>query len=390
MRELAKLQNNSMAFVFRGLTMSDASDALQAIQQFSRAIEIDPDLMIAYRHRASHQATAGNHREAIEDAAKALALSGPNGALLQLEAEEYLVIGKFEEAIADASQAIPLVADKRKVYFIRGAAYYHLENAEAAMADFDEAIRLTTSDRTGIVTSQSIWTRNEAVNTFDERVRVEPDDHLALCNRGMAYYLHGCPTREQSDWSKAEADLTSAIEKNPDCARYYLSRAILFSQFKHAEARQDCNQAIALEPGLVDAYLVRANLAADPETKKREFAEAFEVAPNSNDLLRAHTFYYSTRGNPQDKLAAVNLQITKCNGAVPSHLWNERGQLRLKENDATGAMEDFVRALMHNPEHADALRGRMAAWFQQGNWDQAKLDEAELSRLEAPVAQAQF
>lgn len=386
MKELLKLQNSSKAFLFRGLAMAANNDVISAIDQLSKAIELDPNFGLAYQHRAIHQAATKHHREAIEDATKAMQLGFSTETLAILRVEQYLTIGKFEECVADATMAIPSVRDRRRAYFIRGAANFHLEKLDEAAADFDEAIKLTTADRSGTNSGDSIWSRSEAISTFETRLANNPGDHLALCNRGMAYYLKGCPGRVEDDWNKAERDLSAAIDLDPANPRYYLSRAILKSLFKHAESREDCNKAIELKPDLVEAYLVRANLSGDAELKKQEFAEALTVAPTNPDLLRAHSFYHSTRGTAQSKLEAVDMQIARSEVAVPVHLWNERGQLKLKANDAAGAMEDFVRALKINPELADALRGRRQAYLMQGDWDTAKLDEAELVRLDAPLA----
>ena len=49
-------------------------------------------------------------------------------------------------------------------------------------------------------------------------IHVEPKQQLALSNRGTAYY-------KQGQWSKAEKDLTTAIEVNPDDQMALYARA---------------------------------------------------------------------------------------------------------------------------------------------------------------------
>jgi tetratricopeptide (TPR) repeat protein len=385
MRELQKLQNNAMALLFRGLALTDNNDALQATQEFSKAIELDSTLGMAYRFRAINLAANQNHREAIEDAEQAIAFLGPTQELCEFLAEEYLILGRFDEALEVTTESIPICPDKRKIYYVRGAAHYRLGKVDEALADLGEAVRLTISDRSD-ATKQSVWSRGEAIGACDDRINSVSADHRTLFTRGMAHYFRGLPTRDQVDFAKAENDLNAAIAIDAGVALYHVGRALLKSLTAHPEARQDCNEAIKLDPTLVDAYVVRASLSGDPNLKKTEFAEAFAVAPNNNDLLRAHTFFYSTRGNPDDKLQALDLQIQRTEGPVAPHLYAERGHLKLKANNAPGAMEDFRRALRLNPELVEALRGRRQAYFQLGDWDTAKLDEAELNRLEAPLA----
>ena len=80
------------AYVNRGVARRRLGEAREAIQDFTRAIEIRPDYVSAWMVRGITRRTLGDLQGAVEDLSRALELMGP----------EHSVRGAVESALAKA------------------------------------------------------------------------------------------------------------------------------------------------------------------------------------------------------------------------------------------------------------------------------------------------
>ena len=100
---------------------------------------------------------------------------------------------------------------------------------------------------------------DSAVAAFAESLLVNPKNVAALMGRGGAYL-------EREDYADAIADLTAAIQLNPDStAAYwaYTTRGTAYLRWgDYEKAIADCTAAIQLKPDLADAYFTRSSAYA--------------------------------------------------------------------------------------------------------------------------------
>lgn len=148
-------------------------DYQEAIEGFSQALELNPQLAGAYNGRG---AAYGN-------------------------------LGKFDLAIADFTQAIALDTDYAVAYGNRGITYSNKDEFDLAIADFTQAIDLNQEDAFVYSDRGVAYHKQDdylgAIEDYTRAIDRNPDYAAAYCNRGEAWLHLG-------EWEKAKADLTAA------------------------------------------------------------------------------------------------------------------------------------------------------------------------------------
>jgi len=164
--------------------------------------------------------------------------------------------GRYDEAIEDYDQAIRVEPNYAKAYNNRGLAYYHKHDYDRAIAEFNQAITL------------------------------DPNYADAYNNRGLAYYA-------KRDMDKALADYDQAIKLDSTFALAYNGRAYVYLVKGDRErAVADVNQAIRLNPGEATWYATRGEIFIDLKMYDRAIMElelALRMSPGypyANELLQ--------------------------------------------------------------------------------------------------------
>ena len=126
----------------QGLDHNYAKEYGMAIDTFNKAIEIDPNLAVAYSNRSWAYIELGEYEQAISDCDKAIELD-PNLALAYSNRGlAYIRLGQYEQGVADCNKAIEIDPFLALAYNNRGLAYIELGKYEQAIADFDKAVEL--------------------------------------------------------------------------------------------------------------------------------------------------------------------------------------------------------------------------------------------------------
>jgi tetratricopeptide (TPR) repeat protein len=150
-----------------------------AIEDFTRAIEIKPDDAFNYQSRGVNYAYLKDYAAAIADYTHAFLLMPENASHIYLRAQAHFEAGSYQDAIADYTRAIELDPAHKNYYEIRAFAYHRLGRYHAAVDDFASCIRLA------------------------------PDD--TLC-----YYWHGIALLNSGDYQLALRDLEQSQQLDPD------------------------------------------------------------------------------------------------------------------------------------------------------------------------------
>jgi TonB family protein len=136
---------NARAYVCRGRTSKDEAAEMQ---DYARAIELDPNLIEAYAVRSIAYELKDKPDLAIKDlemVVKVCAGKCENGYLAKVHrklGDFYMARNDFDSAVLDYSESIRLAPEVAALYTARAPAYRKLEKHEAADADAVKAVEL--------------------------------------------------------------------------------------------------------------------------------------------------------------------------------------------------------------------------------------------------------
>lgn len=116
-----------------------------ATADFDSAIELKPDLAVAYYNRGLATFVIGRYDDAIADSSEAIRIDPTMAAAYYNRGAAYANQRRFEKAVADLSEAIRLRPDWALAYSARGDAYLRSGDAENGARDHAEAARLDPS-----------------------------------------------------------------------------------------------------------------------------------------------------------------------------------------------------------------------------------------------------
>jgi len=133
---------NELIYNNRGIAYSDLGNYRQAIDDCSRAIEINPVFAEAYYNRGNAYINLGNHRQAIEDYSKAIEIKPGYVAAYYNRGHAYADFGNYRQAIEDYSRAIEIKPGYADAYNNRAFVYLKQGDNISGCRDAQKACEL--------------------------------------------------------------------------------------------------------------------------------------------------------------------------------------------------------------------------------------------------------
>jgi len=113
-----------------------------AISNYDKAIEIEPNNPNYYYYRAQTNVNLGQYNEAIVDYDRVIKLKPDNPLYYFGRAQAKVELEQYEEAIADYDKAIDLSPDLSNYYYFRARAKEELGQYDEVIADYSEALHI--------------------------------------------------------------------------------------------------------------------------------------------------------------------------------------------------------------------------------------------------------
>jgi tetratricopeptide (TPR) repeat protein len=334
-------------FVDPGDNVQDGKKA--AINEFTKAIQIQPRYIYAYFARAYIYDQLAQYRQAIADYDQVIILDSQYAeAYLNRGAIRYQRFNDVPGALADYNRVIAITPTFSSAFFNRGTLkdqrlkdpqgaladysqaialdpkffyaynnrgylkYSQLQDFPGALADYNQAITINPKfadaySNRGRFKAERLKDVPAALADFDIAIKANPGDAVIWNNRGLIKY------RYQNNYQGALADYNQSIIINPKYALAYSNRASLKSKLNdHQGALADYNQLIKLDPKYVSAYIERGLL------RQKKFNDLPGALADFNQVVSLE---------PQMPLAYIN-----------------RGSVRYLTKDNAGALQDFRQA----------------------------------------------
>lgn len=223
------------------------------------------NVAFAYNNRGIAFGRLNQPEKAIEDFGRAMAVDPNDSKPYYNRGLAFEKKGQLDKAVADYSKAISLNPSYFEAYYRRGLVFEQEDHPDKAFSDFDKAVALYPSHlesriRLGILYGKS-GSFEKAIEHFSKTIDINPNYPLAYSNRGFAYSLTG-------QYDKALIDLSKAIELNKYYAVAYFNRGHVYMKVNSRElAFSDFQRACDLGSGQgCDAL---KSLAAQAEAIRR-------------------------------------------------------------------------------------------------------------------------
>ncbi len=192
-----------------GVSYAKQGKFAEAIDEYSQAIEIDPNNALIYANRGQALGSIGNYTSAIEDATKAIAIDNKFTPAYINRGFAYAKLGEFEKAIQDFDAAQKLESDNVAIYINRGGAYADWGKPREAIKDLDQALQFDPKNYDAILLRATIYVSIEevdkAISDLSTAIEIKPTDPKNYILRAALYY------KMLGDLEKAQIDLQQVL-----------------------------------------------------------------------------------------------------------------------------------------------------------------------------------
>ncbi|XP_076826695.1 sperm-associated antigen 1 [Brachyhypopomus gauderio] len=246
---LAQLKSEGNQFFKNGQFIDALEKYTQAIQRFTEAgLNSPTNLCILYSNRAACYLRGGSSSDCIADCSRALELQPLNVKALLRRAMAYESLEHYHQAYMDYRTALLVNSNIPAAHSSINRISHFL--AELDGPDWRQKLPLLSGKQApptaqSMICIQGQAQNQEAARTAEERFTSQKTEGDELMNNG--HYQEA--TIKYSECLQIQAD---------ECA-VYTSRALCFIKLQcFAEAKQDCDSALKLEPSNKKAFYRRA------------------------------------------------------------------------------------------------------------------------------------
>ncbi len=380
---------------------ADECDLEQAVAEYSRAIELDPDQTHYFVERAWAYHMLREFDLAISDWSRAIEMNPHEPHFWRARGASYLDLGDLEAALADHNRAIELGAGDAGFYVDRAWVYYNMGEMELAIADWEAALEMEPEnawllgDLGGRYAEMGDF--GAALEYQNRAIEIEPENGELYHMRAYTYLMMGEVEQATADWIRA-AELepdnhwawselgnrmatigdfaaaleyhNRAIEIDPENPQLYANRGWAYHNMGDSgSAEADFTRAIELDPENPWFWRDRANFHRDNghlEAAIADYDRAIELGPGDS-------WFFIDRGWVEWELGNTDLAIADWSHAIemdpgmPWHWWDRaNGYANVGDWDAARAdFEEFLRLSEANPEEYEGPRAEAQAWLAQ-------------------------
>jgi tetratricopeptide (TPR) repeat protein len=356
----------------------------EARQAFAKATAIKPDFYEAWYADGMALMRQQKYPAAIKSFNTALKYNPKSDRALRQLSDAFFYSGDYESGRQTLEKAIQLRPDDFILYEWLSETLIELGRYPESLKAINKAIALNPHPWGYIRRANTYRQINDydaAIADLTKAIELQPDNAFAYRRRG--YYRS-----EQANFAKEQslADLTKAIELQPNDASNYVDRGIVYAKIKDRQKfTADFNKALALKPDDPWIYENRAyarHLLGDYQGAVADYTEAIRLAPEL-----AYQFYTSRAGvHPsnqkqiEDYTEAIRLKPNYVSAYV------RRGSTYASIGDSQKFIQDFNEAIRLQPDNAWIYTERGAVYFVLGEKEQGIKDYERAIALNRELA----
>ncbi|XP_064609394.1 LOW QUALITY PROTEIN: uncharacterized protein LOC135473473 [Liolophura sinensis] len=360
------------AFYRRGLTRIRLKQA-KGIQDFNRALALNPKLFQVFLSRACYYGMKGKHAKAILNCNEALKLQPRSvRAYLYRGALKYH-IKAYELAIRDLTFALAIDSTCSLAYFNRAVCYQENKQYEKALTDYGIVLLLGDDLSIKVLINRGLlyFERGDYTNAlydFKTAGKLHPWNCNIHHSLGLCYH-------KLNQLQLSVVAFTKSLTENPFFLNALVARGNVYMDYGHKaglnQARSDYQRALVLNPNFLPA---RVNLAYSLQVHGsfmqawRQFTAAIAINPKYQPALEGRAI---VNLQMSDKFAAFQDISAAINVSPSAELYTNRGVINQFMKDGVNAMKDYHLALKKDPTYALAYFNAANIYFHTRHFKQA-------------------
>ena len=340
----------AFAYGTRAQVYLNLEDTIQALKDYSQAINIVPDDDRFYNQRAQVYYEQGKYDLADKDYLKMISLK-------EGDVMGYMGIGRnanaqkqYEDAIKQFDYVVKLEPNYSSAYSFRAESYIGLKKYNEAIDDVISALGIDR-DRKAFYELQEL-----ADSAFEQTVAKLKVQKIKEPNEQSWDYDLGIVYERAAKYNKAIAYYKESLEKESNIITASRISSCYDDLGDYDKALEYCNQAIALDSVKTDYLYEKANI--------------LDNAGRTQEAIKTMSDYIA---NTPDEPAG----------------YYQRGWFKDHSGDIEGALEDYTMAITLQPNEAYAYLNRGVLYRLKGENAKAESDFKQVVRLDSIPEEAE-
>ena len=400
---IEKDKTNSDFYLERGRCyeqMTESSKNIgRALDDYSRAIDLDNSNLAAIRCRAELLTHTGEYYKALTDYKVYLTIDDEDMSIYERKSELHVLLNRPKDAIADLDEALVVNPKAAHIYIGKGLLQYNQSQPDSAIGNFTTSIRIDS-------TNPVAWYNRGRCEMQTNKVPAASADFGTARSKGLdsnscrivngyAEQLYGrADARYGSNVTDSAIILIDyAISIDTSSSLYPFRRGeYCYSLAKFNEAITSYDRAILLNKAYQQAWY-RRGLAQYRIAQYHESIESFQhaIQLNPQDVMAG-------KGEGDADLAlhdyanasvayenALKIALNSKNSFSPeilADIYNALSKAYYQQGDDEKAVANARNAIRANKNFAEAYYNRGVAYYRQGQLSDAIDDLTKALRLE--------
>ena len=308
-----------------------------AFVDINKAIEIKPKTSLYYFDKGRFEYWAERYKEAVISFTKGIELKPTENKYL-FRGNCYLELEEFDLALSDFNSAIEIDSEFARAYYRRGILYKRLEQLEKAENDFKKAIELCPKYDDAMIELGFVRIqlgKKDAMKYFNKAIKAYS------CSDNYYWKVRARQKVLAREDSLAKLSTGNFVEDNCDKNK-------IFNEKQAKDDIKDLNKAIALNPDDITLYKMRV--------ERYRYLKDYQNAINDYDsIIEADFedyFSYTMRAFCNERVGLYNEALEDCkksvelnNGCADIIIYGTRGLANYKLGNIEKALIDFNQTL---------------------------------------------
>ena len=198
---------------FVHLLIQESDELEKAIDDYNKAISLNPKSTEAYVFRGETYSKLADHKKAIADFTNAIKLDPKNIRAFRGRAAAYCMLNQYQNAIDDSTKAIDLDPQNASLYEFRAFAYDKL--GKSTLAEKDKTRATVEHSNLGVALGpKGAW--GESIEEHERVVKAEPDNKAFRTNLSSVYLRYGDVLFGQKQYLGASKMYRKALDADPE------------------------------------------------------------------------------------------------------------------------------------------------------------------------------